>query len=225
MHQPQAERRRSFRISPKGTVVVSAGEHVEHGRIANISSSGLLAITAENPPEELLDAEVDVELRLDAPSSGWLRLAGRVKRIGTLELAIALEPSEPFVRLIRDSSDASNEHMRVRTVVLIDATSERRAPLADAFHAAGCAVLEVSTPLEAIVRLGETQFEPDLIAIADLPSTPSDDLRRFIEREHPCAKLVTICEGSLELSGSAHCLSSASSKDELVARIRDLLGH
>jgi hypothetical protein len=210
MQKSQAERRRSVRISPKGTVLLAAGEHVERGRIANISSGGLLAITDERPPEALLDAEVDIELRLDSASSGWLRLAGRVKRIGAHEIAVAIESSEPFVRLMEDNATASNEHRRARAVIIVDVTPERRASIANAFRTAGCAVLEVSTPLEAIVRLGELQFEPDLIAIADsLPSSTSDDLRHFVEREHPSVKLVTIGD-DLQPPGPA--------------RIRDLLG-
>jgi hypothetical protein len=224
IQKSQVERRRSVRISPKGTVILFAGEHVEHGRIANLSGGGLLATTDGSPPEALLDARVDLELRLDAATSEWLRLTGRVTRVGAHEIALALEPSEPFVQLMEGSSSASGEHRRVRAVVLVDATPERRATIANGFRAAGCAVLEVSTPLEAIVRLGESQFEPDLIAIADsLPSSTSDDLRRFVEREHPHAKLVTVGDDLLEPPGLTHWLSSENPRDDLVARIQDLL--
>jgi hypothetical protein len=217
----QAERRRSVRISPKGTVVLSAGDHTEHGRVVNISSGGLLAITDERPTAALLGAAVDVELRLDVASSEWLRLTGHVLRIDGRSIALALAPaSEPFMRLMEESSSASSKHLRVRTVVLIDATPERRGLIAEAFRAVGCDVLEISTPLEAIVRLGESQFEPDLIAIADsVPSASSDDLRIFVEREHPRAKLVIIGDDVLPPRGT-HWLSSA--QDDLIARIRDL---
>ena len=225
MQKSHAERRRSVRISPKGSVVLSAGEYLERGRIGNISSSGLMAITPEQPPEDLLGAEVGIELRLDAATSEWLWLSGHVTRIGAHEIAIALESSEPFVRLMEDSASASNVHMRVPTVVLVDANPERRGALADAFRAAGCGILEVSTPLEAIVRLGESPFEPDLIAIADsLPSSTSVDLRHFVEREHPHATLVTIGDDVLEPPGLAHWLSTLSPQNARLARIRDLVG-
>jgi hypothetical protein len=214
MQSAQAERRRSVRISPKGTIVLLAGEHVERGRVANISSGGLLAVTADRPPAALLDSEVGIELRLDAASSEWLQLTGRVLRIDGHEVAIELARApEPFERLVEQSSSASTEHRRMRTVVLIDTSPERTGPLAEAFRAAGCVVLAVSTPLEAIVRLGESQFEPDLIAIAgSVPSPTSDELRRFAEREHPSAKLVTL--GGDDLAGSM---------DDMIARIRGLL--
>ena len=225
MQKQQTERRRSARISPKGTITLFAGEHVEHGRLENLSSGGLLAITAGTPAEALLDAEVEVELRLDTRSSGWLQLRGRVVRIGLHEIAIAVERSEPFVRLVEQSSTSSGEHRRLRAVVLIDGMPARRAPIADAFRAAGCAVLEVSTPLEAIVRLGEAAFEPELIAIADsLPRSTSEELRRFVEREHPHARLVIIGDDLLTPSGLKHWLSASNPRHDLIARVREILG-
>ncbi len=219
------ERRRSIRIAPKGSVVVSAGAHVEHARIVNICTGGFLAVTAEPPPEALRGVEVDVELRLDAAVSGWLRLTGRVVRVGADAIAVQLEgTSEPFVQLMAESSVASAVHHRVRTVVLVDAAPERRRAMADAFRAAGCAVLEVAMPLEAVVRLGESPFEPDLIAIADsLPSGTADELRRFVAREHPGAKLATVGDDLVPPPDGAALLSSSSPRDELIARIRELL--
>lgn len=226
MPHPQTERRRSVRISPKGAVVLLAGERIERGRLANLSSGGLLAITDERPPEALRGAEVEIELRLDAPSSEWLRLTGRVVRLDARGVAIALDAApEPFARLVARSASASNAHRRARSVVLVDANAARRGPIAAGFRAAGCAVLEVAMPLEAVVRLGESQFEPELIAIADsLPSTIADDLRRFVAREHPRATLVTIGDAADAPPGHPRWLSAADPRGDLVARIRALLG-
>jgi hypothetical protein len=217
--QPPDERRPSVRISPKGSVVLCAGEHVERGRIASISGGGLLAITSGHAPGLSPGTPVAVELRLDAASSEWLRFAGHVLRIDGRSIGIALETgSKAFTRLVEDGLSASGADDGVRTVVLVDATPERRGPVADAFRACGCNVLEVATPLEAIVRLGELRFEPELIAIADsLPSAISDDLRIFVEREHPQAKLVTIGDDILSPRGSARWLSSADPHGDLLA--------
>lgn len=219
------ERRRSVRISPKGSVVVLAGEHVEPGRVVNISSGGMLAITAGRPPKLSLGAEVEIELRLDAGRSEWLRLAGRVLRIDGRALAVAFaDGSEPFSQLMSASVSASGEHQLAWSVVLIDAAAERRGRLAEAFRAAGCVVVEVSTPLEAIVRLGESPFEPELVAIGDsLPSSVSDDLRSFIEREHPRAKLVTIGDDVIAPPGPSRWLSASDEDGDLPARIREIL--
>jgi hypothetical protein len=221
---PYVERRRFARISPKGSVVLFAGEYVERGRVANISSGGLLAITAESS-EIPLGTEVEVELRLDLARSEWLRFIGHVLRIDGCSIVLTLPTdSEPLARLMETSMIASGEYQRVRTAVLIDASAERRGAIAGAFQAAGCAVLAVSTPLEAIVRLGESQFDPELIVIADSqPSSISDDLRVFVEREHPHAKLVTISDDISAPPGSIHWLSSSNLHGDLIARIRDLL--
>src|SRR4029079_4895736 len=99
----------------------------------------------------------------------------------SLALVLVTNP-ERFARFMDRNLSASGEHQLLRAVVLIDATAERRGRIARAFRDSGCVVLEVSTPLEAIVRLGESQFEPELIAIADShPSSISDDLRVFVE--------------------------------------------
>ena len=96
--------------------------------------------------------------------------------------------------------------------------------MAEAFRAALGAVLEVAMPLEAVVRLGESRFDPDLIAIADsLPSIARDELRRFVERERPSAKVVTIGDDDTAPPGDDRWLSASSPKGELVARIRTLL--
>ncbi len=199
--------------------------HTLRGRIANVGSGGVLATTASTTPSAVLDSKVDIELRLDGQDSEWLRLSGRVVRIGTETIALAFDMVPPaFVALISDSSHASDGHGRMLAVVLVDETVERRVAMAEAFRAAGCTVVDVATPLEAIVRLGELQFEPDLIAVADsLPSSTADELRRFVDREHPRAKLVTIGDDLTEPDGIAHWLSSANPDDDRAARIRRLL--
>jgi hypothetical protein len=96
--------------------------------------------------------------------------------------------------------------------------------MAEAFRATGCAVVDVSTPLEAIVRLGEFHFEPDIIAIADsLPETIAGELRAFTNVEHPRAKLITIGDDVIEPAGLAHWLSSDDPDDDLAKRVRELL--
>jgi hypothetical protein len=220
------ERRRSTRISPKGTVLLVAGEHTERGRIANLGRHGLLMITDATAAEQVLDRPVEIELRLDDGRSEWLRLSGRALRIEATSIAVSFDdaPAE-LARLIEETSTASYAHQRIMSVVLIDATANRRGSIAEAFRAVGCDVIDVSTPLEAIVRLGESRFEPDLIAIADsIPSSTSEDLRRFVEREHPDAKLVTIGDDLVEPTGLAHWLSAADPESDLSARVLELLG-
>lgn len=219
------ERPRNVRSSPKGTVILRVGEYAQRGRIANLGRDGLLAMTPVTVPEKHLGRNVEIDLRLDDQLSEWLRISGNILRIGATSVEISFEDvPAPFVRLFDEIATASHAHLRILSVVLVDSTSERRASIAEGFRSAGCSVVEVSTPLEAIVRLGESSFEPDLIAIADSsPSSTSHDLRRFVEREHPRAKLVTIGDDLVEPIGLVHWLSSMDPGSDLVARVRQVL--
>jgi len=219
------ERRRSTRFSPKGTVLFHGEGAAQHGRIENLSRGGMLVSTTHPISADRLDRILEMELRLDGIHDEWLRISGRLCRIGDGTLAIELVAAPPaFYQLVNDNTTASDRHIQILSVVLVDATESRRAAIADAFRAVGCTVVDVSTPLEAIVRLGEARFEPDLIVIADsAPSATSDDLRRFVEREHPAATLVTVGDEIVEPAGLLPWLSSANPDGDLVARIRELL--
>lgn len=224
-HDARQERRRDLRVSPKGTVIVRADTYIIRGRIANLSRNGLSTITRATAPERLLGSKVELSLRLDARDSSWIELRGRILRIGAGSIAILLVVAPPsFTRIIDETISASHHRDRVLSIVLVDARPRRRNTMSEGFRAAGCAVIDVSTPLEAIVRLGESHFEPDLIAIADsLPTTISDELRRFVDVEHPRAKLVTIGDATSAPAGLAHWLSAADPSGDLEARIRKIL--
>ena len=219
------ERRQSVRLSPKGTVSIRARGYDVRGRIANVSSGGLAAQTLVTAPDRVLACAVELELRLDTQQAGWLQLAGKILRIGATSIAVAFDTVPAgFDRVIDEALTASNGHGRVLSIVIVDATIERRLRMAEAFRAAGCAVVDVSTPLEAIVRLGEFHFEPDVIAIADsIPSLIADEMRQFVDHEHPRAKLVTIGDGATEPDALVHWLSSVNPGNDLAARIRDVL--
>jgi hypothetical protein len=220
------DRRQHIRISPKGTVSLVSGELTRRGRIANLCQGGLLVATDAPAPAELLGSAVEVELRLDGQHAEWMQASGRIVRVASDGIAIRFErvPAS-LVSLIDEMSTASRASLRTLSAVLVDSDPDRRSTMAEAFRAAGCWVVESSTPLEAIVRLGESSFEPDLIVIADSePPTISGDLRSFVTRNHPGAKLVTIGEAFADLVGDAHWLSSANPGLDLQARIRQILG-
>ena len=224
-NEARPERRRTVRVSPKGTVVMHADTYVLRGRVANLSHGGLLVETRTTAPERLLGATVQVQVRLDGAGSSWLELVGRVSRIGANSLAVLLTAVPPsFTRIVDDIVARSHRNDRVLSIVLVDATTDRRAAMAEGFRSVGCAVIEVSTPLEAIVRLGESDFEPDVIAIADsAPAAISEELRRFVDAEHPEAWMVKIGDAKTAPEGLRHWLSDADPKGDLAARIRLLL--
>lgn len=219
------ERRRYPRISAKGTVTVKTEEHELRGRIGDLGLGGILVRTDISAPEHMLARIVDVEVRLDSGHAAWLQAVGRIGRIDAQRLAICFdEPPTALLHMIDEISTASRARDRVISVVLIDAETQRRSAMAAGFRAAGCLVIEASTPLEAIVRLGESSFELDVIAIADsYPTTDAVEMRSFVERCHPRAKLVTIGDELFEPDGIAHWLSSANPDADLSNRVRDVL--
>jgi len=220
------DRRQHIRIAPKGTVSLTSGDHSMRGRIANLCQGGMLVATAVTAPSKLLARSVEMELRLDGHGAEWMRASGRILRIAPDAIAIRFDGvSPPLTSMIEEMSTASRAHLRTLSAVLIDADPSRRPAMAEGFRAAGCRVVETATPLEAIVRLGESSFEPDLIVIADsAPAAMADDLRRFVERNHPRAKLVTIGDEFIEPVGSTYWLSAAAPATDLEARICQILG-
>jgi CheY-like chemotaxis protein len=219
------ERRRDPRIHPKGTVILRTGTYIVRGRISNLSRSGVATATRSTAPERFLGGKADVDLRLDGQGATWLRLQGQIVRIGSNSIALRLDVVPPsFTRIVDQAVAASHHNDRLLSVLLVDASPLRRSAMREAFRAAGCIVIDVSTPLEAIVRLGESDFEPNLVAIADsLPRTISDELRRFVDVEHPRARLIKIGDPSDAPSGLGRWLSAANPADDLAVRIRTVL--
>ena len=222
----EPDRRRHPRIEPKGAVAIHALGNAHRGRLANISVGGLYVATDAPLPEGLLGHVVELELRFDGALAAWQRLTGRISRIAHDGAAIVFAaPTAPALLLVLDGlTTASHASARVISVVLIDADPPRRAAIAAGFRAAGCRVLEVATQLEAIVRLGESHFEPDIVAVANTqPVTASDQMRAFVEAYHPSSMLVTIGPELLDPAGLANWLSETTATADLPARIRELL--
>lgn len=219
------ERRRHARICPKGTSLLRVGSDALHGRIANLGEGGMLVITDVDVPERLLGHLADVEVRLDGGYAQWLQATGQVVRIAIRGIAIAFDTLSDELRgMIDELCTASRARSRVLQVVLIDADARRRSAMTAGFRATGCGVIAAATPLEAIVRLGESSFEPDVIAIADShPTAAADQMRGFVERYHPKAKLVAIGDALLQPDGIAHWLSSSDLASDLPDRIREVL--
>lgn len=222
---PILERRKCARIVLKGTAILLGGELAQRGRVANIGEGGMLLTTAVSAPARMLGRQVDMEVRLDGQNAQWIRVSGRIVRIGAERLAVTFDSLPAMMlRMIDEMTAESRNRRRVLSVVLVDDDLPRRALIAEGFRAVGCGTVEASTPLEAIVRLGESSFEPDLIAVANsTPAEHSETLRDFVDREHPHVKLVTISNDALEPAGIAHWLSSMDPDDDLLSRIRDLL--
>jgi hypothetical protein len=193
------ERRQHQRIAPKGAVTLRSGEFTANGRLANISKSGVLVAMRVDDANELLANQASIEIRLDTGIAEWLTATGRITRIDDEGVAVTFDaPQSKLLAMIDKAVGASDASTRLLTVVLIDRDSSRRAKMSADLRLRGCTVFEVGSPLEAIVRLGELSFEPNVIAIAD--SFPAEDaraMRDFVGRRHPGAQLVTIIDDAL----------------------------
>ena len=225
MRERATERRKHPRVVTKGTVNMSAPGYVQRARLANIGARGIYVLTNIRPLDRLLQGTVKLEIRLDTGRAEWCRTEGRVIRIRDEGLAIVFDtPPLDLLGMIDELETASHARNRMIAIVLIDADERRRNRMADGFNAAGCTVIEAATPLEAIVRLGESSFEPDVIAVADTrPGGQSDDMRAFVEREHPTVKLIRIGDEVLRPDGLFNWLSSAGMEADLADRVRQAL--
>jgi hypothetical protein len=219
------ERRSCARVSPKGTVLVHARDHIQQGRIADLCEGGMFVLTKARAPDRLLERSVSFEIRLDGPRAKWVYASGRILRIRAEGFAMSFEDASPELRrLVGDLLGASQVHDRVLSVVLIDPIAQRRSAMAAGFRAMGCRVTEASTPLEAITWLGESTFEPSVIAIAEsLQETYARELHVFVECDHPNAKLVTITDDIFEPDGFANWISSSNTHADLPNHVREAL--
>ena len=218
------ERRRHPRIALKGTAILLAGEYAVRARIVNLSEGGFIASTLITPPARLLARSVDIELRLDDPLSRWIRMEGKIVRIASESVAVSFEATSQLIRLVDAMATASRARQRVISVVVIDEDGTRRQLLAEGFRLVGCTVISAATSLEAIVRLGESSFEPDVIAVADsIPAATANEMRDFVGRNHPNVKLVSITDALTDSTVSIHQLSPADIAGNLADAIRRVL--
>lgn len=222
----ELDRRQHVRIAPKGTATIHALGNAHYARLANIGVGGAYVTTDVSLPDRLLGRVVGLELRFDGALAAWQRLTGRITRIsaGGAAIVFAVPTPPALLHMIDGLTTASHASARVITVVLIDADATRRAAITAGFRAAGCQIVAVATQLEAIVRLGESHFEPDIVAVASTqPVIVADEMRAFVERYHPSSMLVAIGPELLDPAGFDNWLPEATATADLPARIRELL--
>ncbi len=194
-------RRAAVRAPTHGSVVLRSLRATLCGRVDDISRRGV-RVRTESPVAAdtvAVGTAVELDIRLDGAAGTWIRVHGYVNRIDppTGSIALALdEVPEDFDSVVQEEIVATLACERVPHVMLVDGDPAYRARLAGALHAAGWAVTEAASPLEAIARLDESRLRPRLIAVVDtVPSRDADQLRDFLGHAYPALPVVAIGPG------------------------------
>jgi CheY-like chemotaxis protein len=190
------ERRRWFRVSARGSVVLHAAS-VARGRVIDLSSGGMrVGLMGTNGFRS--DDAVDLDVHLDGVAATWVPLHGTVVRVDHgREIAVRFDavPAD-FEDAVEDEILADVESERVAQVLLVDPDATRRRPLAEALRRNGCHVVELATPLEVIQRIGESHTHAWLIAIAEtFPETVAEELRSYLAGTKTRAELIVVGAG------------------------------
>jgi len=181
------------------------GEPAIHGRVLDVAVGGLnliveRAITTLEP-----GAFVRLALRFDGKGS-WLRLTGSVMRIDAHGAASALvikllDVPPDFEDLVQNEIVFALECAQQRHLLLVDAARERRELVAAAFRAIRCVVIEVSSPLEAIIALDQSRLHLWGVIIGDTEiASRADELREFLAATYPQVPLIVVGEGGSSLA-------------------------
>ncbi|MGE0867494.1 MAG: PilZ domain-containing protein [Kofleriaceae bacterium] len=225
------EWRHTVRLRVKGSAAIKYGGHTAHGRILDLGLGGLSIWTDQPSAFEQLDGHaVRIQITLEGLPREEFSLRGRVLRTSAGAQLIAIRfdhlPEQLIARLTHELTAAVADEVAPR-MILVDEVADRRSLIAHAFRAAGCNVTEVSSALEAITRLEDFHFEPALIAIADtLPATQAEQLRDFMQGEHPDAHMVAIGKSAANRDPSGSWLRSNDGDDDLQIRVdRVMIAH
>lgn len=197
-----SDRRQDVRMVVNGSVIVHAGQRAR-GRLTDISSGGMRVQLADGEPGGTCGESVEVELHLDRAGATWLRFRGHVLRIDERDVAILFSAVPlDFAIVIQDVLVSTLEGAAASHVLLVDRIADRRIPFAALLRRAGCRVVDVATPLEAISHLGGSAIQTWLVAIADTtPIGIADDLRRFLaDTDAPPIEVVALTKDAQKSS-------------------------
>ena len=216
------ERRRSGRVQATGTAVIH-GSFASHARIIDLAIGGLRLQVDDAATLPEIGALVDLDVRLDGVGR-WLHLVGSVARVvarGTgarLVVELHVVPAD-FEDLVQDELLSALECAQLPRILLVDRAHGRRELVAAAFRAAGCQVIEVSTPLEAIAEIDQSRLHLWAVVIADTEhASQANELRKFVGETYPDVRLIDIGQ-RVRGHGTTHV-----SVEGLAMRIHDLAG-
>jgi hypothetical protein len=171
-----SERRRSMRVSVRGTAVVQAGHGPVRGTVENLSHSGALLAVPAWP----VDQDHDLELQLhDGGGVVGARTVRIESRNGAYHVAVVFDRVDPAMRAsIASAIEAALAAARLRPILVIDEPGPRRTQLIDRLIDRGMTPLAPRTPLETIDLLIRTNLQIDVCLLpperSDLASVLAD---------------------------------------------------
>ncbi len=177
----EIDRRQQVRVIANGSVIVH-GHETTRGRVSNISSGGMLVRLGERERGCGSGEPVEIELHLDRTGATWLRFRGEVVRSDRGEVAVSFT-SVPldFADVVQAELVSALEGAALPHVLLVDPNAQRRGPFAALLRRAGCRVVEVAAPLDAIAHLGGSAVHHRVVAISStVPAGTADELQRFL---------------------------------------------
>jgi hypothetical protein len=109
-----------------------------------------------------------------------------------LVIELLVVPAD-FEDLVQDELLSALECAQLPRILLVDSARVRRGRVAAAFRATGCHVIEVSSPLEAIVEIDQSRLHLWAVVIADTElASDAEDLRRFFGETHPTVPVIDV---------------------------------
>ncbi|HEY5938776.1 MAG TPA: PilZ domain-containing protein [Kofleriaceae bacterium] len=190
------ERRRSGRVQATGSAVIH-GAFASHARIIDLAMGGLRLQVDDAATLPEGGARVALDVRLDGLGR-WLHLIGSIVRVDArgagarLVIELHVVPAD-FEDLVQDELLSALECAQRPRILVVDGARGRRELVAAAFRAAGCHVIEVSSPLEAIAEIDQSRLHLWAVVIADTKrASQANELRKFVAETYPYVRLIDI---------------------------------
>lgn len=193
------ERRRGGRVRSTGTAIVH-GAFAAHARIVDLAIGGLSLLLDDAAAAPGVGAQVRLDVRLDGLGC-WLHLIGSVVRVeargsaAAVVIELLVVPPE-FEDVVQDELLSALECTHLPRILLVDVARGRRELVATAFRAMGYHVIEVSSPLEAIMEIDQSRLHLWAVVIGDTEiASSADELRTFVGETYPQVPLIVVGDG------------------------------
>lgn len=225
------ERRRTHRVDVMGNAVVHGAKAVGRGRLVNLSTGGACLELVDDALVDVLriGLGLELELHVDAARGRWYLQRGvvrhidrRRRRIGVAFLAVTPQVED----LVEDEILAEFEAADTVRVVVLDGVTSRRERVSAALRRAGCIVIDVETPLDALAAIEQSRAHISIVAVAEgLTQTDGAEVMAYLSDVHPGVQLavITARADDVHVPMPVLLVAAAPGDDQLDADIQALI--